>query len=560
MPNDNKPRKGGHAQEVCPEQEAGSGPEQEVGSGPEQEAGSGPEQEAGSCREPGNNASSDTNGGRQPASMKARAVTGAVWLFMERGGVGVIEFIFAWVLARYFLMPEDYALVGICALFIAFAGLFTQGSINYSLIQKKDISEGHKSAVFWVAAASALILYAVMFFAAPWIAGLYEKTVLVWLLRIQGLTLLFDSFCVVQAALLTREMRFKVLFAKTAMTVTLAGVTGIVSAALGLGVWALVLSTCVASFTGCIFLWIACRWRPGVRFRLKALSEMLGFGSAMLASNIINNVYASALPLLMEKLYPADTLGYYNKSKTIPGKVSETINTTVANVAFPSLSAFQEDPGRVRDMMRRFIKVSSFATFAVMAGLFAVAKPMILFIYSDKWANSVVFMQFICVMSIFLPMDSANLQAIKAFGRGGAYLLLEVIKNVLGFGALIAALLLTGGMGITGLYIVMAVQTAVSFICTGINASFGKKLMNYSVFQQLRDVLPSLLLAAVMGAAVYSVTFLRIPYIVMLLIQVPLGVAIYFAGAKLFKMDSLEYILDILKDKLRKKNNKGSAG
>ena len=494
--------------------------------------------------------------GRGTGSMKAKAVTGAVWLFMEKGGIGVVEFIFAWVLARFFLMPEDYSLVGICAIFIAFAGLFTQGSINYSLIQKKDINEDHKSAVFWVAALGALLLYAALFFAAPWIAGLYAKPVLVWILRAQGLTLLFDSLCVVQAALLTREMRFKLLFVKTAVTVTAAGIAGVTAAALGLGVWALVLSTCVASFTGCVLLWIMCRWRPKARFKKAALSEMLGFGSAMLASNIINNVYANALPLLMEKLYAADTLGYYNKSKTIPGKVGETINTTVASVAFPSLSAYQDDPARVREMMRRFIKVSSFATFAVMAGLFAVAKPMILFIYSEKWANSVIFMQFICVMSLFLPMDSANLQAIKAFGRGGTYLILEIIKNVLGFGALAAALLLTRGMGLQGLYIVMAVQTAVSFICTGINASFGRKLMNYSVLQQLRDILPSLLLAAVMGAAVFSVTFLKIPYVVMLLIQVPLGVAIYAAGAKLFKMDSLQYVLDIIKEKYREKTGK----
>ena len=495
----------------------------------------------------------------ETGSVKAKAVTGAIWLFMEKGGIGIVEFLFAWVLARFFLVPEDYALVGVCAIFIAFAGLFTQGSINYSLIQKKDVNEDHRSAVFWVAAVLALILYAILFFTAPWIAALYKKTALKWILRVQGLTLLFDSFCVVQAALLTREMRFKLLFVKTAVTVVLAGVTGIVSAALGLGVWALVLGTCVASFTGCAMLWIMCRWYPRSRFKMKALSEMVGFGSAMLASNLINNVYASALPLLMGKIYESDTLGYYNKSKTIPGKVSETINTTVANVAFPSLSAYQDDPARVRDMMRRFIKVSSFVTFAVLAGLFAVAKPMILFIYSEKWANSVVFMQFICVMSLFLPMDSANLQAIKAFGRGGTYLVLEIIKNVFGFGALIAALLLTGGMGLKGLYIVMAVQTAVSFVCTGINASFGKKLMDYSLLQQLRDVLPSLLLAVVMGAAVYSITFLNVPYVIMLLIQVPLGVAIYVAGAMLFKMDSFLYALDIIKEKYygkkKRKNN-----
>jgi O-antigen/teichoic acid export membrane protein len=484
-------------------------------------------------------------------NVRSRVLAGTAWLFLEKAGVGIFEFAVAWVLARFFLDPSEYAVVGIAAIFIAFANLFAQGSFNYALVQRPKIDENDRSTVFWLVFAVSLVLYGILFLCAPLIAAFYKNPVLTLLTRIQGLTLIFDALCVVQTAILTREIKFRTIFLKTAVTAFCSGAVGITCAVLGLGAWALVFQTLTASVAGCVFLWCAVKWKPKARFSGASLKSMFGFSSAMFTSNVINNVYSSALPLAMEKVYAEATLGYYNKSKTIPTKLGDAINQTVGSIAFPSLSAFQDDPKRAKEMLRRFITTACFVMFAVMAGLAAVAKPMILFVYSAKWAGSIIFMQFVCAMFLFLPMDSANLQAIKAFGKGGTYLIIEIIKSVLGIAVLAASMLLTRGMA-NALYIVLGCQVVVNLVSTWINAFPNRKLLGYGFGEQLKDVLPSLLLALFMGGAVWSVTLLKLPNLVTLLIQVPLGILIYAGGAKLFKFECFEYLIRIVKEKLGK--------
>ena len=494
----------------------------------------------------------DETGKNNNDNIKAKIVNGAVWVFVEKAGIGLLEFVAAWILARFFLDPADYTVVGIASIFIAFAGLFSQGSFNNALIQKKDIDEKDKSSVFWLVSAVTVLLYIIIFLAAPLVSSIYRTSELTLILRVQALSLIFDGLSAVMISLFTREFRFRLLFAKTLVSVVLSSGTGITAAVLGLGPWALVLQSLVHSAAGCVFCFFASKWKPQAVFSFKNIKKLSGFSWAMLVSNIINSIYSNTLPLAMKALYTENTLGYYNKSKTIPAKVSETINSTVTGLVFPSLSAFQEDREKMKAMTRKFVRVSSFAMFAAMAGLIAVARPMILFIYTEKWADSVVMLQFICVSLAFSPINSANLQAIKALGKGRIYLFLEIIKNVLGMCMLIPAMLLTKSLE-NGLYIVLGVQVLVSVICVIINGFPNKRLMNYSVSEQLRDYMPSLLLATFMGTAVYSVTLLGLGNLATLAIQLPLGVVIYLGGAKIFRMSGLEYIIDIIKSKGLKK-------
>ncbi len=479
-------------------------------------------------------------------SVKRKVAAGTAWLFFEKAGLAVLEFLVAWVLARFFLDPKDYSLVGICAIFIAFANLFSQGGFNIALVQKKQLNEKDADTVFWLSVLVSSALYAVLFFAAPLISSFYGMPELVLLMRLLGLSLIFDAFSTVQTALLTREMQFRKIFIKTAVAAVVSGAAGIVSAALGLGVYALVIQAVALSFTGAVTLFFLAKWKPSFWFSKASIKEMAGFGMSMFASNVINSAYSNALPLAMEKIYAPDSLGYYNKSKTIPTKIGEAINTTIAGIAFPSLSLYQSEPDKAKELLRKFISVSSLVMFAAMAGLFAVAEPLILFIYSDKWAGSIVFMRFVCVTCAFLPVNSANLQAIKAFGKGGTYLILEIIKNGIGIGAVALAMVLTRCRSY-GLYAVLGVQILVSLVCVFINWFPNRKLIGYSLRQLLGDVLPQLILSVIMGGAVLAVTLLGLPHWLTLIIQVPLGVLIYFGGAALLRLKSFKGLLQFAK-------------
>lgn len=488
-------------------------------------------------------------------NMKTRVISGVFWLFMEKGGLGFVEFVVAWVLARFFLSPYDYSTVGLISIFVSFSGILVQSGFDTALVQREKIDDEDCSTVFWLSLSVAVLCYGVLFFLAPVIAAYYARPILTKILRVQSLTLVFSALSVVQTALLTRKMQFRKIFLRTGLATFISAVFGIGAAILlpaGFKVWTIVIQTVTVSFVGFLVMWFSTDWRPRLCFRLDKLKALFGFGSKILASNVINNVYSNSLPAAMDKLYSGDTLGYYNKARTIPTKLGDAINSTISNIVFPSLSAYQNDPKRIRELTRRFIVTSSFVMFAIMGGLIAIAKPMILYIYTEKWASSIIFMQFVCVSYAFMPLNSANLQAIKALGRGDIYLILEIVKNGIGIVLLVTAMFATRNLTM-GLYIVLATQTFISILCVAINSFPNRKLMGYSFFQQIRDVLPSLLLAAVMCAAVYSVTFLHLPYLIMLLIQVPLGMVIYFGLAFLFRFECLRYLIETGKEIVRKR-------
>ncbi|MBO5417194.1 MAG: lipopolysaccharide biosynthesis protein [Clostridia bacterium] len=488
------------------------------------------------------------------ANMKDKVLSGAFWVFLEKGGLSIAEFIVAWVLARFFLTPADYSTVGLISIFINFSNVFVQGGFNNALIQKKKLEDDDCSTVFWLSLGLSCVFYIGLFFGAPFIASYYARPILKMVLRIQSLSLILGALCVVQTAILTRQMEFKKIFLRTCLSTVLSAVLGIGAAFLGFGVWTIVIQMLTVSVVNLFVMWFSVKWRPRFRFSIKRLKELFGFGSNMLASNVISFAHSNTLPVVMDKLYAPSTLGYYNKSRTIPTKVGDAINSTVSNVVFPSLSKYQSEPEKVKEMTRRFIVTASFLMFAIMGGLIAVAKPLILFMYTDKWANSIIMMQFVCVSYAFMPLNSANLQAIKALGRGDIYLRLEIIKDVIGIVLLGVAIFLTRDME-HGLYIVLAVQAFVSLLSVAINAFPNKKLMNYSFLEQLKDILPSLLLAVIMCGAVYSVSFLGLSDLLTLVIQLPLGVLIYCGFAYILKFECFRYIINTAKGFIVKKFN-----
>ena len=78
--------------------------------------------------------------------------------------------------------------------------------------------------------------------------------------------------------------------------------------------------------------------------------------------------------------------------------------------------------------------------------------------------------------------------------------------------------------------------------------------MNVFYIDQLKDILPSILLPVFMGIVVYLFNLLKLSTVITLIIQIIVGGIVYISLAKLFKIDSFEYILDTIKGFKRKKN------
>jgi len=475
-------------------------------------------------------------------------ISSLFWKLMERGGTQGIQFIVQIVLARL-LLPEDFGTIAIVMVFISLARVFVQSGFNTALIQKKDADEVDFSSVFYLSLSVAALLYILIYFTAPFVAEFYRDPILAPVLRVIAFTLFFGAFSSIQNAYVARNMMFKKLFYSSVGAIIVSGTTGIIAAYMGLGVWALVIQQLINQILITIIMWFTVKWRPSLVFSFKKVKKLFSFGWKLLASSLLNVLYLDIRTLIIGRIYTPSVLGYYNRGQQFPKVIVSNINGSIQSVMLPTLSAHQDDTKRVKEMMRRAIKTSSFMIFPMMIGMAVVAEQLVRIVLTDKWLPAVPFLQIFCISYALMPIHTANLQAINAMGRSDIFLRLEIIKKVVG-------LIILGISLQFGVYVIALGQVLGGIISTFINAYPNKELLDYSYKEQWLDIMPSLLISIAMGAFVYSFNFIGISAWKILVIQVVTGTIIYIGLAKVFKLESFSYLIATIKQctKYRRKH------
>lgn len=471
-------------------------------------------------------------------------ISNFLWRFLERVGAQGVSLIVSIVLARL-LDPSVYGTIALVTVFTAIMQIFIDSGMGSALIQKKDADDLDFSSVFYFNMAMCLVLYGLMFVAASFIAKFYAMPELTPVIRVLSLTLVISGVKNIQQAFVSRNMLFKRFFFATLGGTIGAAVIGIWMAYCGYGVWALVAQHLFNATIDTLILWITVKWRPKRMFSFRRLKGLFSYGWKLLASALLDTVYRDLRQLIIGKLYTSEDLAFYNRGNQFPNLIITNINSSIDSVLLPTMAKAQDDRATVKSMTRRAIKTSTYIMAPMMIGLAVCAKPVVELILTAKWLPCVPFLRIFCIGYLFQPIHTANLNAIKALGRSDYFLKLEIAKKIVG----LTILLLTMWYGA----LVMAYSTLLGNVLGQIINSWpNKKLLNYPYLEQIRDILPGILLAIGMGAVVYSVQFLHLNDWTTLLIQVPLGAALYVAGSKLFKLESYTYILGIVKDYLHK--------
>lgn len=474
-------------------------------------------------------------------------ISSLLWKLLERGGTQGIQFIVQIILARL-LLPEMYGTVALVTVFITLAQVFIQSGLGTALIQKKEADNVDFSSVFYLSLGLAGVLYALLFVFAPFISRFYHDAELIPVLRVLGLVLFFGAVNGIQNAWVSRHMMFKELFKRSIGALLISGIAGIVAAYAGLGIWALVIQQLTNQAAVTIIMWFTVKWRPIRAFSLGKVKALFSFGWKLLLSSLLDQLYRDLRTLVIGRIYSSSTLGFYNKGEQFPKIIVSNINGSIQAVMLPALSAHQDDRQRVKAMMRRAIKTSSFIMFPMMVGMAVVAEPMVRLLLTEKWLPAVPFLQVFCFTYMLWPIHTANLQAINALGRSDIFLKLEIIKKIIG----IIILVISVPMGV---YAIALGGVIDGIIATVINAWPNKKLLTYSYIAQMRDIFPSFSLAVLMGTVVYFVGLL--PFVVWqkLILQVLLGGIFYTLCARALKMESFTYLTGTLKNMLMKRKS-----
>jgi teichuronic acid exporter len=466
---------------------------------------------------------------------KTKVFFALFWKLMERGGTQGVQFIVQIILARL-LLPEDYGIIALVVIFTTIAGVFVQSGLNTALIQKKDTDETDFSSVFYLSLFMACLIYIILFFAAPFIAAFYGESQITSIFRVLSITLFFGAFNSIQNAVVARNLQFKKLFFSSTGAILISGTVGIYMAYTGFGVWALVGQQISNQLFVTMILWFTVRWRPKLLFSLGRVKRLFSFGWKLLMSALIDTVYRDLRSLIIGKMYNPAMLGFFNRGQQFPSIIVSNINGSIQSVMLPVLASQQDNRPRVKNMMRRAIVTSSFMIFPTMVGLAVIAEPLVKLLLTDKWLPCVPFLQIFCIVYAFMPIHTANLQAINALGRSDIFLKLEIIKKTMGLFILAITVFY-------GVYAIALGQVLSGIISSFINAYPNKKLLNYSYNEQWNDIYPSLLLSLAMGIVVYSLKWLGMSVLITLIIQVCVGVIVYVVMAWFFKLECFGYLL-----------------
>jgi len=473
-------------------------------------------------------------------NLKQKTLSGVFWTLAERVGLRLFQFLPTILLARR-LSPEEFGLVGMLSIFILLAQTFLDSGFGMALIQKKDADHTDECSIFYFNILIGLALVLGMYLSAPLIAAFYGQPMLTPLTRWLSLDILLKSLSLIQTTLLTRSLDFKTQLKANFTATLLGGVAGVAAAYAGLGVWSLVIQILVNSALRTLSLWLMSRWRPASRFSLAALRSMFGFGSNMLFSSLLATVFDNLYQVFIGKMFSAAALGYYTRANSLKLVVVDTTSQALSRVLFPALSSIQDDTERIRQIYRKSIRLVTFVHFPLMLGLAAVAAPLINLLFSEKWGESALFFQLMCLAGLLYPLQVVNLEVLKVKGRSDLFFRLTLIKRCL----MIALMLLTYRWGVPALLVGHIVNTLIAYF---INSYYSEQLIDYSVRKQLADIFPNLLFAALAALGMWWVGGLvRQPDWMVLSIAPVAGAGIFLLFNALVRADSLHEFIALVK-------------
>jgi O-antigen/teichoic acid export membrane protein len=462
-------------------------------------------------------------------SLKSKTLHGLFWSFLESVALQGIRFIIGIVLARL-LFPEQFGLIGMLTIFIAVAQSFLDSGFGAALIQKKESTQKDICSIFYFNILVGILIAGILYLVAPFISSFYNQPILTPLTRAMSLVIIINSFGLIQSTILSKQIDFKTQTKVSLIASVLSGIIGITMAASGFGVWSLVVQQVSSAFFRTVFLWFLNPWRPALIFSLKSLREMFSFGSRLLASGLLNQIFDNIYLLVIGKLFSATDLGFFTRAQTLYSVPSHSLADMVGRVTFPVFSTIQDDPVRLKRGLKKTLTSLVLFHFPMMIGLAVISRPLVLVLLTEKWSESIPYLQLICIAGLLYPVHFINLNVLKALGRSNLFLRLEIIKKAL----IVINIAVTWRWGISAMICGMIVQSIIAYY---LNSYYIGVLIGYPTWEQLRDLFPYLILAVLMGMAIYAAGLLPFPnHWSMLLVQVTIGVVIYVYLCRLFRL------------------------
>jgi len=459
---------------------------------------------------------------------KEAVIKSLFWSTIERFSAKGTQFLLGIILARL-LLPEDYGLIGITSIFMAISTTFTDSGFRNALIQKKNRDEKDFSTVFYFNISVAFLIYLILFFAAPFISIFFDNSVLTLVIRVSMITVIVNSFSVVQVAKFSIDLNFKTQTKATLVSVLISGLIGIILAYYDFGIWALVTQSIVKSIFNVALLWYYSGWIPLDGFHKHRFKSLFGFGSKLLLASFLDTIYRNIYLIIIGKFYAIKEVGIYSRAKQFSNFPSSNLTQILDRVTYPLLSQIQDDRQKLTEKYKLIIGNSGLVFFPIMVLLLTLAKPMVILILTENWLSVVWMLQLLCGASILYPIHALNLNILKVNGRSDLVLKLEVYKKIVTSIILVITVFL-------GIRAIIVGQIASSIISLFLNISYTQRFIDYPLVSQIKDIAILLFFNFLMGLIVFLATSLLENDLSKIIVGLTLGLPFYVVTTWIYKV------------------------
>ncbi len=476
----------------------------------------------------------------QENNLKKKALSSATIKLIEKLLTTGLQLVISIVLARI-LSPDDYGTIALINVFISLSNVFVESGLGVGLVQKKDLSQKDINTVFISGIVISIVIYGTIFLISPFVGAFYSNDIIPNVLRVYALSVILGSMTSVPNSLASRNLQYQKQLIPAVIAVVISGSVGVLLACKGYGVWALVYQQIIQRIVYLMVISILIKYKPKLEFSYESFKVIFGFTWKIVVARLISAFFNEVRNLIIGKKYSSSQLGYYNKGHQFPATIATSTDYSLQSVMFSVYSKEQDNVEKLKSMVRRTMKLSSYVLFPMMFGLIAISKPLVIVVLTEKWLPAVPFMRIACLAYALQPINTANGQAINALGRSDVSLKLELIKRIIAICLIVGAVFISVE-AIAWTLVLVAVVGNVTYFFANV------KLLNYGIKEQIKDLLPAFLLSFVVCIISYSISFIQLDNKIILVLQILTGVVVYITGSYLFKIDSYEYCINMLRD------------
>ncbi len=471
--------------------------------------------------------------------LKDKVVSGVAWSAAEKIGSMLLQMAVSFILAGL-LVPEDYGTMTVLTVFATVSLLIVDSGFSQALIRKPSPTQTDFTSVFVFNITVSAVLYLLLVALSFPLAAYYHQPQMTRIAPVLFLLLPVNALCVIQNTILTRRFDFRRLSTITFLSSLAAGVTAVAMAFFGAGLWALVAQRLLTLSVKAALLWLCGDWRPSGRWSAAPLREMFPYSSRLMATDLLSGIYTNISSLFIGRIYTLQQLGYFSQAQKLKDLPVNSAVQAVQNVTFPALSKI-DDEAKFSESYRQVLLVTGFVMIPMMAGLIAVADDMFALI-GEKWRPTVPYFRVLCLAGITAPIAMIAYNILKVKSNGRIIFRLELLKKTI-MTAILAATIPIGVKAVVwGLAAMSTVEMAVNFRAT-------RRFTPLRGSRVMRDLLPPLLVAAAMAAAVSTLGLLVSGWhaALRLTVEVACGVAIYAGASAALRLEGFGELMRIVR-------------